>query len=96
MRGSKMNTASNKLKVILSNGNTIGIQVMHLSNPVESKENLNHLAEDYCVIFEEGSTKAFLFRVVAHSPLTIEQVYADNPGGRSHWHRVEAFLAERE
>lgn len=90
-----MNTASNKLKAILSNGKAIWIQVMHLENPVGSKENPNDLAEDYCVIFEDAGTKPLLFRVVAHRPLAIEQIHADNPEGQSHWRCVEAFLAER-
>lgn len=46
-----MNTASNKLQVTLSNGKAIWIQVMHLANPVGSKENLNDLAEDYLCYF---------------------------------------------
>ena len=96
MRGGKMNTASNRLQVILSDGKAIWVQVMHLENPVGSKENPNDLAEDYCVISEDRGTKPFLFRVVAHRPLTIEQIYADDPEGRSHWHRVEVFLDERE
>jgi len=92
MRGGKMNAASNKLQVTLSNGKAIWIQVMHLANPVGSKENLNDLAEDYCVISEDGGTKPFLFRVVAHRPLAIEQMYAANPEGQSHWRRVEVFF----
>ena len=96
MRGGQMNTASNRLQIILSDGKAIWVQVMHLENPVGSKENPDDLAEDYCVISEDGGTKPFLFRVVAHRPLTIEQIYADDPEGRSHWHRVEVFLDERE
>lgn len=80
-----MNSVSNKLQVILSNGKAIWIQVMHLANPVGSNENPNDLAEDYCVIFEDGGTKPLLFRVAAHRPLTIEQIYDDNPEGQSHW-----------
>ena len=34
-----MNTASNRLQVMLSDGKAISIQVMHLENPVGSKEN---------------------------------------------------------
>jgi len=91
-----MNTASNKLQVVLSDGTAIWIQVMHLEYPAGSKENPNDLAEDYCVISEGGGAKAFLFRVAAHRPLTIEQIHADNREGRSHWQRVEAFLADQE
>jgi|HubBroStandDraft_6_1064221.scaffolds.fasta_scaffold2239388_1 hypothetical protein len=91
-----MNAASNKVRVKLSNGEAIEIQVIHLSNPLVSKENPSSLAEDYCVISEDGRTEAFLFRVASRSPLTIEQLDTDSPEGRLHWQRVDAYLRDRE
>ena len=45
----KMNSASNKVNVKLSDGRRLQIQAVHLSDPPLSK-NPKGLAEDYCVV----------------------------------------------
>jgi hypothetical protein len=91
-----MNAASNKLKVRLSTGESIGIQVVHLLAPPVSKENPSGLSQDYCLISEDGGAEPFLFRIVARSPLTIEQLDINSPQGRSHWQQVDTYLKTTE
>jgi hypothetical protein len=87
----KMNSASNKVNVKLSDGRRLQIQVVHLSDPPESK-NSKGLAEDYCVIFEEGVARPLLFRVAARNPLRIEPLDLESPEGSDHWKELNAYL----
>ena len=91
-----MNAASNKLKVTISTGKALEIQVVHLSEPSVSKENPSGLSEDYCLISYDGAAEPFLFRVAARSPLTIQQLHINSTEGRSHWQRVDTYLKARE
>ena len=69
----KVNSASNKVDVKLSDGRRLQIQVVHLSDPPLSK-NPKGLAEDYCVICEEDVARPLLFRIAARNPLRIESL----------------------
>ena len=89
-----MNAASNKLKVTLSTGKAIGIQVIHLLDHPLSKGNPSGLSQDYCLIYEDGRAEPFLFRVAARSPLTIEQLDINSSEGRLHWQQVKAYLRQ--
>ena len=87
-----MNSASNKVNVRLSTGRRRQIQVVHLADPLVSKRNPSGVAEDSCVIFEEGGTQPFLFRIAARNPLNIEQLDLDTPHGRNHWDELRSYL----
>lgn len=89
-----MNSASNKVNVKLSDGRRLQIQVVHLSDPPLSK-NPKGLAEDYCVIFEEGVARPLLFRIAARNPLRIEPLDLESREGSDHWMELNAYLKTR-
>ena len=76
-----MNSASNKSTL---NSRRLQIQVVHLSDAPVSK-NPKGLAEDYCLIFEEGVPRPLLFRIAARNPLRIEPLDLESPEGNDHW-----------
>lgn len=86
-----MNSASNKVNVKLSDGRRLQIQVVHLSDPRLSK-NPKALAEDYCIVVEEGVARPLLFRIAGRNPLRIEPLDLDSPEGSDHWTELEAYL----